>query len=108
MNLIKISEQGVKIIDLDPDLFEGYLSEIDNGVWISHIKAKNIGRGDFSRLIKTLKEKYIYIRIPTPSSMMKEIAKHLGFIEIKEYFGEPFDEFATVMLWKKPYNEQKK
>ena len=48
-----ILEKGFRIIELDKNLFDGYLSEMDSGIWISAIKSKKIGNGDFSRLIKT-------------------------------------------------------
>ena len=95
-----LTQDGFKVINLDSN-FEGFLSEVDDGVWISSIKSKNQGKGDFSRLIKQLKEKYKFIKIPTPSNKMKEIAKHLGFIEKEEYFNEPFNEIGTVMFWSK-------
>ena len=102
-----ILEKGVRIINLDENLFDGYLSEIDDGIWISAIKSKKIGNGDFSRLIKELKEKYDWIKIPTPSNMMREKAKHLGFIEKEEYFGEPFYEMGEIMFWSKLNDLQK-
>jgi hypothetical protein len=90
-----------KIIELDQKLFEGYLSEVEDGIWVSAIKSKKIGNGDFSRLIKNLKEKYNWIKIPTPSNMMIERAIHLGFVKKEEYFEEPFNEKGIVMLWEK-------
>ena len=93
-----IQEKGVKI-NLDESLFNGYLSETEDSVWVSAIESKKIGNGDFSRLIKQLKEKYKWIKIPTPSNMMIEIAEHLGFIKKEEWFGEPFNEMGVVMFW---------
>jgi hypothetical protein len=86
-------------INLDKDKFEGYISEEGEGVWISAIKAKNIGKGDFSALIKELKANYKWIKIPTPSKMMFERATHLGFKLKGEYFGEPFNEYGKIMYW---------
>jgi hypothetical protein len=94
---MKINE----MIELDKSLFDGYISEIDDGVWISAITSKKIGDGNFSRLIKQLKEKYNWIKIPTPSNTMVEISEHLGFTMREEWFGEPFDETGTVMYWSK-------
>lgn len=88
-------------INLDPEKFEGYLSEVEEGVWISAIKAKKIGNGDFSRLIKDLKQRYKWIKIPTPSIMMVERAIHLGFVMREEYFAEPFNEVGNVLYWRK-------
>ncbi len=92
------------IIELDPLKFEGYLSESENGIWISAIKSKEIGRGHFSELIENLKDKYEWIKIPTPSNNMIKIAEHLGFVKKEEWFGEPFDCMGIVMFWEKSIN----
>lgn len=89
------------MMQLNEDKFSGYISEVEDGIWISAIKSKNIGKGDFSELIKELKMKYNWIKIPTPSVMMIEISRHLGFSEKEEFFGEPFNEMGLVMYWKK-------
>jgi len=91
----------MKMITLEPEIFDGYITEIDDGIWISAIHSKKIGNGDFSKLIKQLKEKYNWIKIPTPSNMMIEISEHLGFIMKKEWFGEPFNEDGIIMFWEK-------
>ena len=102
-----IQEKDWKIINLDESLFEGYLSEVEDGIWISAIKSKKIGNGDFSRLIEELKRKYNWIKIPTPSIMMIERAEHLGFVKKEEFFGEPFNEWEIVMFWTKLNSEGK-
>ena len=81
--------------------FSGYLTEIRDGVWISIIEAKEIGKGHFSKLIRELKQKYSFIKIPTPSNMIFDRATHLGFKTIREFFGEPYNEYGTIMIWKK-------
>jgi hypothetical protein len=96
-----MEQEIFKIIELDKNLFDGYLSEVGTGVYISAITSKQIGKGNFSKLIKELKLKYDFIKIPTPSNMMGLRAKHLGFIEKEEYFGEPFNSMGKVMLWEK-------
>ena len=83
--------------------FRGFISEYQDGVWISQIESKQIGKGNFSLLIKEFKAKYNWIRIPTPSQMIIKIALHLGFEYRKEYFGEPFNEFGDIMLWEKKH-----
>lgn len=80
--------------------FKGYIFEIDGGVWISVIEAKQIGKGYFSAFIRECKEKYSFIKIPTPSKMMIEVALHLGFNLKEEYFPEPFNEWGVIMGWK--------
>jgi len=101
MKTTLILNQSAGIINLDENLFDGYLSEIEDGVWLSAIKSKHQGNGDFSKLIKQLKEEYNWIKIPTPSNQMTEISKHLGFIEKEEWFGEPFNEIGIIMFWEK-------
>jgi len=102
---MKYTINGFKIVELDKSLFDGYLSEERDGVWISAITSICPLKGNFSKLIKELKRKYNWIKIPTPSNQMREIAEHLGFIEKKEYFGEPFNETAEVMFWSKNGNK---
>jgi len=81
--------------------FTGYMVEQKDGIWISFIEAKDIGKGHFSLLIKELKEKYNWIKIPTPSKMMIKIATHLGFDIKNEYFESPYECMGTVMTWYK-------
>lgn len=81
--------------------FEGYLTEFKGGIWISLISAKEIGQGHFSLLIKELKKKYSFIKIPTPSKMIMGISIHLGFKIKTEFFGSPYNEMGTIMLWEK-------
>jgi len=81
--------------------FEGYITEQRDGVWISAIESKEIGKGHFSKLIRDFKEKYSFIKIPTPSKMMISIAIHLGFDIKREFFGSPYDEYGDIMLWEK-------
>lgn len=95
------SKEGSDMITLNPEKFDGYLSEREDGIWISAISSKTKGQGDFSNLIKELKEKYKWIKIPTPSNEMVAISQHLGFRMKEEYFGEPFNESGIIMFWEK-------
>jgi hypothetical protein len=86
--------------DFHPE-FKGYIVEREGGIWIAFIESKQIGKGHFSKLISELKERYDFIKIPTPSKMMIVRALHLGFTLDKEWFGEPFNEWSDMMNWKK-------
>ena len=97
----------MNMITLNENLFKGYISEVEDGVWISAIKSKNIGNGDFSKLIKQLKKRYNWIKIPTPSDKMVKVSRHFGFIMKKEYFKEPFNEMGTIMFWSKNFTLSK-
>lgn len=91
------TEDGYKAIEMDK--FEGYLTEKDKGVWISSIKSKELGKGNFSKLLKHLKNKYNWIKVPTPSNKMRAILKKKGFVSTAEFFPEPINEVGEVMLW---------
>ena len=93
--------------DFHPE-FKGYVTEQKGGVWISIIEAREIGKGHFSKLIKEFKEKYNFIKIPTPSKMIIERSFHLGFKIVEEWFGSPYNEMGTIMLWEKDFASQDK
>lgn len=81
--------------------FEGYLVEKDKGIFISFINSKEKGKGNFSKLIEELKQKYEWIKIPTPSNTMVEICLRKGFELKQEFFPEPFNETGEMLFWKK-------
>lgn len=81
--------------------FEGWIGEEDKGVWISFIESKYQGKGNFSKLLEELKQKYDWIKVPTPFAHMKRICLKKGFISTTEYFPEPFNEVGEVLIWKK-------
>jgi len=84
--------------------FDGYIGEEEDGVWISAIISKEPKKGNFSRLLDEFKQKYKWIKVPTPFALMKMICLKKGFIETKEYFPAPFNEVGEVLVWK---NEKK-
>lgn len=85
--------------------FKGHIIEEGNGVWIPIIESREIGKGNFSKLINEFKQKYTFIKIPTPSKMMIKIALHLGFEFKREYFGSPYDDWGEILLWKSPTSQ---
>lgn len=89
------------------DKFEGWLGEKDGGVFISFIRSKEKGKGNFSKLLRCLKGKYAWIKIPTPSNTMREICLKKKFKETTEYFPEPFNEWGTILLWQKNLEPEK-
>ena len=94
-----IIQKQIKMIKLNEELFEGYISEIDDGVIISHITSKFQGQGNFSKLLRQLMEKYNWIKVPTPSTKMCEILEKKGFIVKEEFFPYPFECMGIIMLW---------
>ncbi len=86
--------------DFHPE-FLGYISIEESTCWISFIESKDKGKGNFSRLLEELKQKYDCIKIPTPFPLMVTIAEKKGFILTKEYFPAPFDEWNEILVWRK-------
>jgi len=84
--------------------FDGYLGEKDSGVFVSYIQSKEKGKGNFTKLLRYLKGKYNWIKIPTPSNTMRIIALKKGFKETKEFFPEPFNEWGDILIWEKKPN----
>ena len=86
--------------------FHGWLHESEDVVYISFISAKkeSKGRGNFSKLIQELKEKYNKIVVPTPSDMMKRIVIRKGFLVEFEYDEEHAESFEA-MVWRKIKDE---
>ncbi len=91
--------------DFHPE-FDGYLSEQGTGVFISFIQSKQEGKGNFLRLLSELKEKYEWIKIPTPSTRMCMITLRKRFKLKNEYFKEPFNEWGKMLVWKKKYRKE--
>lgn len=77
--------------------FKGYLSIVENTIWVSSVWSNQRGKGNFSRLIKNIHKAGYEIKIPSPFPHMEEICKHLGFIETTELFPEA-DEIITVYV----------
>ena len=98
--MVHVKLEEIKYVDLDPQLFDGYMCEEDDGIIISQIISKRKGEGNFKRLVNELKQKYRFIKIPTPSNQMREIALHLGFTQKLHYF-EEFEEMGEIMYWEK-------
>ena len=77
--------------------FDGYIGEKDDGVFISAIHSNQKGKGNFSRLLQELKEKYNWIKIPTPSNTLIKICAKKGFVLRPEYFPEPCSDWGEVL-----------
>jgi hypothetical protein len=74
--------------------FKGYISIVDNTIWISAVWSLQRGKGNYSRLIKNLHKVGFKIKVPGPFSHMVEICKHLGFTRTVEHspeFGDDID-----------------
>ncbi len=93
------TKDGFNIVELDKELFKGYLSEENDGIMISHIESINKGEGYFSNLLRQLMQRYRWIKVPTPSNQMRRILSKKGFVLKEEFFPEPFSCVGEVMFW---------
>lgn len=104
--VILINQKEIKFNKNFYPEFKGYITEEGDGVWLSMIETKEIGKGYFSNLIKEFKENYKFIKIPVPSKIIIEKALHLGFKLKNEYFGSPYNHHDDILVWLS--NEEKK
>lgn len=84
--------------DYHPE-FNGYVWEEGGGIWLSFIVSKQEGKGNFSRYLRELQEKYDWIKVPTSSILMRKILLDKGFCATVEY-DEVSAEMCETMLWK--------
>lgn len=89
------------MIDLPRDKFEGYFAVTREGVIISQIKSKESGRGNFSQLLKDFMKVYSQIEVPTPSNIMSQILIAKGFKWERKWFGEGFNCFGDILIWRR-------
>ena len=68
--------------------FRGYLSIMDQTIWISAVHSLNPGKKNLSKLIRALHKAGYQIKVPGPFPRMIEICKHLGFTNGPEEFPE--------------------
>jgi len=79
------------------DLFDGYLWQIDDSIYFSLILSKKPREGNLKRLMKTILDKGLTVKVPTPLGLMTTILDKYGFEEIEE----PFPLGGTVQVWMK-------
>jgi len=92
-HVIQPSDEKAKEIGFTPDLFDGYLWDNGNEIYMSLIVSLKPGEGNCQRLVKALLEKWDVVKIPLPSDAMVHIAEKFGgkaIIEKDEMSGESF------------------
>jgi hypothetical protein len=77
--VINLGTKFANEIGFTKDKFSGYLWRIDKVIYISLIVSLKKGKGNFSKLIENLLTKGYLIKIPTPSSEMKNILINKNF-----------------------------
>ena len=80
------------------DKFEGYLWKEGHWVIISQIESLNPCKGNFKRLVRSIKDFVFDVAVPTPMRQMEEILKRWGWKPIQVVDKT----FGTVELWIEP------
>ena len=78
--------------------FAGYLSVVENTVWLSAIWSLHPNRHNLTHLIKNLHKAGYEIKVPTPLGRMEEICKHLDFLKTTEFFPEAGENITVYVL----------
>lgn len=86
--------------------FKGYLSIEGKTIWVSSIWSKQMGQGNFSRLVKKIHKAGYKIKVPSPFPRMEAICQHLGFTKTHEMFDE-IDCISIVYVLAPPKPEEK-
>ena len=68
--------------------FRGYLSIDGKTIWVSSIWSNDMGKGNYSRLVRNLHKAGFEIKVPSPFPRMEAICQHLGFSKTEELFPE--------------------
>ena len=80
------------------DQFSGYISIIENTIWISSIWSLQPGNGHFSKMIRAMHAAGYEIKVPGPFPHMRCICKHLGFTKTIEDFPEAHSDIIVYIL----------
>ena len=81
--------------------FRGYLSIMDQTIWISSVWSICPNRGNFTKLIRALHKAGYQIKVPGPFPRMIEICKHFGFTNRPEEFPEMGEMIDVYVLYAK-------
>ena len=76
--IIEIDSDRAMMLGFTSDKFDSYLWKTDDMITISFIVSRLSGKGNFRKLIKTIKDKGYRVAVPTPSARMTYIMMRLG------------------------------
>jgi hypothetical protein len=81
--------------------FRGYLSIADKTIYVSSVWSLQMGKGNYSRLIRNLHKAGFEIKVPSPFPRMESICQHLGFVRTMEYFEQSLEYIDVWVLPRK-------
>jgi len=61
-----------------------YLWKMDDYIYISYIRSRERGKGNLSKLIKTILDRGYGVKVPTPFPVMEAILIKKGFVRTEE------------------------
>lgn len=94
--IISLNTPLAESLGFTSDKFDGWLWQKNHTIIISFIISKQEGKGNFTNLLNTIKQKGFNIQVPTPSNRMLSILKKRGF-KLKREYDPNFK--AMVELW---------
>lgn len=78
--------------------FSGYLSLVEDTIWISAVNSLHPGRGNLSKMIRKFHQDGYIVKVPAPFPRMEKICEHLGFNKTTEMFPEAGEEITVYVL----------
>jgi len=77
-----------KKLQFTKDKFRGYLTLVDNTVYISAIESRKPGRHNLTYLFNRITSLGYTIKVPSPFPKMESIVRTKGFVRTTEYSPE--------------------
>jgi len=96
--MVELDSEFAKTIGFVSDKFDGYLWKEGNDIVISAIISKEEGKGNFSNLVKNIRNAGYEVIVPTPLGIMNNIVRKWGYkqeIVLDEVMGE-------LEIWRSP------
>ncbi len=86
------------------DKFEGYLWKQGHWIIISQIKSLDPGRGNFKRLVRSIKDFVFDVAVPTPLAQMEAVLTKWGWQQhwVALGFNKGDPRFMSIELWTEP------
>lgn len=91
------SERG-KRFGFTRDLFDGYLFESGEDIYISFIVSLQQGKGNLRKLFDSILKAGYNVKVPTPFARMRMIIEELGFKHTIEYSKDLGGESVDVWI----------
>ena len=80
MDLITVDSEVGKELTFTSERFDprSYLCRVDGTVYVSHIHTTEMGKGYFGQLVRSIWDKGLIVKVPSPYQRMEKILRHYG------------------------------